>query len=147
MNNNQYINEYLKEGLKEEGVDEEVKKEDDFDIKTEMQYNLMVDVLNAFMKYYNKKHETNTNIFHGLNLTQDNSTNDQMEILYKELHEYNKLEGSDKLIKEVKDEEKKYKHVLTISVGEMSKQYGCDNLIPLLIQTNKFDENINWTIE
>jgi hypothetical protein len=62
------------------------------------EYERYLNMINVYMKYYNKLYSTNINLFNNINDYKPFSTNKQMEILYEHIHEIKQEQNPDNII-------------------------------------------------
>lgn len=103
--------------------------------------DLIVDILNIYIKYYNTYYSRQEHLFSGIDPEDVTSTNIQMEKLYEHIHTYQHSDIS----------KRKLLDISTIKIDEYDELYGfmvnekiikiCPILFPILEYIAK---NVNW---
>ena len=110
--------------------------------------NLIVQILNTYISFYNQTNNKSNNLFEGINYKDDKSTNNQLEELSEIISEYKDCkEHLPERIKKIKNITNfdKYDKLYSLEINSKVNYY-CQNLFVLLkdISINNFE---NWEIK
>lgn len=108
------------------------------------EYDDVVDIINIYNFYYNKKSKkVNENMFTGTNPFDKHSVNNKMIEFMKDLNTYKLLQDSDIIIYTTEPTNKHIYKCLTVD----NKIYYCKSIIPLLIHMLDLKWNeVEWDI-
>lgn len=106
--------------------------------------NFYTDLLNIYMKHYNKFNNTNKNMFDGIEEGNNIETNDIMEELYDHIDDYMTMDDDYKKIYQAHEINlENFEQMFCLNMSD-NTMYLCPIIIPLLIFLL---ENVNWLHE